>query len=123
MHERSLVKNLLHQVQQIAAAEGNGAVEEICVQAGTLSGIEPFLFQTAFEDMASPILGAPCRLILEVVPLTALCNDCDHQFEVIDFKFRCPVCQADSVHVVEGDEVKLMSITVNSEEPLDGVTS
>ncbi|MEZ6043991.1 MAG: hydrogenase maturation nickel metallochaperone HypA [Planctomycetaceae bacterium] len=120
MHERSLVKKLLQQVQQIAAAEQADVIEEIHVQIGPLAGIEPLLFETAFAELANLTLGAPCRLHLELVPLTACCADCGEQFEVINFEFRCPVCLADSVHTLQGDEVKLISITVNSEDSLDG---
>ncbi|WP_299465424.1 hydrogenase maturation nickel metallochaperone HypA [uncultured Gimesia sp.] len=123
MHERSLVQNLLRQVEQIVAAEGGGQVAEICVQAGDLSGVEPLLFQMAFADMAPAVFSSSCQLALEVVPVTAVCSQCDHRFEIVDFQFRCPVCQAGSVQVLQGDEVKLISVTINSKHSIEGVAS
>ena len=123
MHERSLVQNLLRQVAEIVAAEGGGHVAEIHVQAGDLSGVEPLLFQTAFDDMVPAVFSSDCQLTLEVVPVTAVCSQCDHQFEIVDFQFRCPACQVGSVRVIQGDEVKLISVTINSNNSIEGVAS
>jgi len=123
MHERSLVQNLLRQVAEIVAAEGGGQVTEIHVQAGDLSGVEPLLFQTAFDDMVSAVFSSDCQLALEVVPVTAVCSQCGHQFEIVDFQFRCPACQVGSVRVIQGDEVTLISVTINSNNSIEGVAS
>ncbi|MFH1303278.1 MAG: hydrogenase maturation nickel metallochaperone HypA [Planctomycetota bacterium] len=123
MHERSLVQNLLRQVEQIVVEQGGGQVAEIRVQAGDLSGVEPLLFQMAFDDMAPAVFSADCQLALEVVPVTAVCSQCDHRFEIVDFQFRCPACQAGSVRVIQGDEVKLISVTINSNHSVEGVAS
>tara|TARA_R110002111_G_scaffold2705_5_gene18030 strand:- start:16683 stop:17054 length:372 start_codon:yes stop_codon:yes gene_type:complete len=123
MHERSLVQNLLRQVEQIVVEQGGGQVAEIRVQAGDLSGVEPLLFQMAFNDMAPAVFSAECQLVLEVVPVTAVCCQCDHEFEIVDFLFRCPACQAGSVQVIQGDEVKLISVTINSNHSVEGVAS
>lgn len=121
MHERSLVKALLRQVTRIAAAEGGGDIAEIHVAAGTLSGVEPLLFESAFTELAAETIDTPCRLILDIVPVTAICQQCDHEFEVVDFVFHCPCCGGDSVRVVRGDEVQLVSVTLRSDHPQPGV--
>lgn len=123
MHERSLVQNLLRQVEKIVAAEGGGQVAEIHVQAGDLSGVEPLLFQTAFDDMVPAFFSLDCQLTLEVVPVTAVCSQCGHQFEIVDFQFHCPACQVGSVRVIQGDEVTLISVTINSDNSIEGVAS
>ncbi|WP_339730714.1 hydrogenase maturation nickel metallochaperone HypA [uncultured Gimesia sp.] len=123
MHERSLVHRLLQQVQQIVADDGGGQVTEIRVQLGDLSGVEPLLFQVAFEEMVSVMFSSACQLSLDVVPVTAVCDHCRQQFEIVDFQFRCPDCQTGAVQVVQGDQVKLISINVNSDNPVEGVAS
>ena len=123
MHERSLVQRLLQQVQQIVSEDGGGQVSEVRVQVGDLSGVEPLLFQAAFEEMVSDVFSSECLLDLEIVPVMAVCNDCGQQFEIVDFQFRCPVCQTGAVQVIQGDQVKLISIKVNSDNPIEGVAS
>ncbi|QDT43829.1 Hydrogenase/urease nickel incorporation protein HypA [Gimesia alba] len=123
MHERSLVQRLLHQVQQIVAEDGGGRVTEIRVQVGDLSGVEPLLFQAAFEEMVSDLFSSECQLALDIVPVMAVCDDCGQQFEIVDFQFQCPACPTGAVQVIQGDEVKLISINVSSDNPVEGVAS
>lgn len=123
MHERSLIRSLLRQVEQIVAVEGGGKVTEIRVKVGDLSGVEPLLFQTAFDDMVPSVFSSDCRLALEIVSVTAVCNECEHQFEIVDFQFRCPECQTKSVQVIQGDEVTLISVSINSNNSIEGVAS
>ncbi|WP_278469115.1 hydrogenase maturation nickel metallochaperone HypA [Gimesia maris] len=123
MHERSLVQNLLKQVGQIVADQGGGRVSEIYVQAGEMSGIEPLLFASAFEEMVADVFSSECRLKLELVPVTAVCTHCQHQFEVVDFQFHCPECQSGSVDVIQGDRLQLMSITMESSDSHEGVSA
>ena len=123
MHERSLVQSLLRQVKQIVAEQGGGDVAEIRVQAGDLCGVEPLLFETAFTDMVPAEFSSNCQLLLEIVPITAVCTECHHQFEIVDYQFHCPECETGSVRVIQGDDVKLISVTINSDNPREGIAS
>ena len=123
MHERSLVQTLLTQVQQIVADDGGGAVKEIQVQIGDLSGVEPLLFESAFTELATGFFSQDCRLVLDIVPVKAECRLCGQCFEVQDYEFLCPACGTGPVEVTQGDQVKLMSITVESENSVSGAKS
>ncbi|QDT89978.1 hydrogenase maturation nickel metallochaperone HypA/HybF [Gimesia algae] len=123
MHERSLVQNLLKQVRQIVAEQGGGCVSEICVQAGDLSGVEPLLFAAAFEEMVPAVFSEECQLKLDLVPVTAVCAHCQHEFEVLDFQFHCPECQSGSVDVIQGDDLQLISITLEPKDSHEGVSA
>ena len=123
MHERSLVQNLLKQVSQIVADQGGGRVSEICVQAGDLSGVEPLLFASAFEEMVPDVFSVECQLKLDLVPVTAVCTHCQHEFEVLELQFLCPECQSGSVDVIQGDRLQLMSITMESIDSNEGVSA
>ncbi|HAW27392.1 MAG TPA: hypothetical protein DCY03_04625 [Planctomycetaceae bacterium] len=123
MHERSLVQNLLKQVRQIVFDQGGGRVSEICVEAGEMSGVEPLLFASAFEEMVADVFSSECRLKRELVPVTAVCTHCQHQFEVAEFQFHCPECQSGSVEIIQGDRLQLMSITMESSDSPEGVSA
>lgn len=123
MHERSLVQTLLNQVQQIVDAEGGGVVKEIQVQVGDLSGVEPLLFESAFAELVTEWFSQECRLVLDIVPVKAECRLCGQCFEVQDYEFLCPACGTGPVEVIQGDQVKLMSITVDSEKSVSGAKS
>ncbi|WP_187781850.1 hydrogenase maturation nickel metallochaperone HypA/HybF [Gimesia chilikensis] len=123
MHERSLVQTLLNQVQQVVDADGGGVVKEIQVQVGDLSGVEPLLFESAFAELVTEWFSQECRLVLDIVPVKAECRLCGQCFEVQDYEFLCPACGTGPVEVIQGDQVKLMSITVDSEKSVSGAKS
>jgi hydrogenase nickel incorporation protein HypA/HybF len=118
MHEASLVKALLEQVDRLVSEHDAAAIEEVRVRIGPLSGVEPLLVTAAFERLAP----AGAILVVDEVPLTARCRDCDELFELTQFRFRCPQCESTDVDVIEGDVFMLESITIRRVEPLEAVT-
>jgi hydrogenase nickel incorporation protein HypA/HybF len=114
MHETSLVEALLEQVQRICADDGASSVEEVHVQLGPLSGVEPLLVTTAFEWLKQGTSAAAAQLVIENVPLEAVCSHCGLESEIHDFRFFCGHCGHDDVQVVRGDEFQLVSVTVDS---------
>ena len=115
MHEYSLVRSLLRQVQAILQHEGSVKATEITVAIGPLAGVEPVLFQQAFEQLAPSFGVSDAEMAIRQPVLTARCNDCKHDFEVIRFLFQCPLCQSREVRVISGEEIRLLDITVIEE--------
>lgn len=119
MHEASLVRSLLNQVAQLAQNQGGGKVSEIRVELGPLSGVEPLLVASAFDQLAPASELAGARLVLDEVPLVAQCPKCG-EFTVERYDFRCPICGATQVTVVRGDEFRIVSFNlVEFPEPID----
>lgn len=112
MHEVSLVQLLLQQAREVAVAQGGLAIEEIRVEIGPLSGVEPLLVSSAFDRLVAESSLHGARLVIDEVSLEAHCHDCGTNFELQDFRFECPGCKSRRVHVVRGDEFRLVSITV-----------
>ncbi|MGE3315188.1 MAG: hydrogenase maturation nickel metallochaperone HypA [Planctomycetaceae bacterium] len=115
MHEYSLVRSLLNQVAEVMASHRACAVERVRVEIGPLSGVEPELVSLAFEQLVGE---TPCRgavLTIERVPLSCCCRDCDAQFDLVGFDFRCPHCESRSVQVIRVDEFRLLDVTVCAE--------
>ena len=123
MHERSLVLALIRQVDRVLAENGGGRVAEVRVQVGPLSGAEPLLLQSAFEHCAPATCAAQAKLVIDEVPLTAVCEECDDTFDLVDYRFRCPHCESESVRVTQGDDFQLVSVTISSPEPVGGIAS
>ena len=123
MHERSLAQALIRQVDRIVAENGGGRAAEVRVQVGPLSGVEPLLLQTAFEHCARETSAESASLLIDEVPLTAVCDACDRTFEIADYRFRCRHCAAESVRVTQGDGLLLVSVAIRAVEPAEGVAS
>lgn len=112
MHESSLVRTLLNQVAALLAEHHGESVEEICVELGPLSGVEPLLIQSSFEQLAPEHEMSGARLIINEIPLEAKCRQCGVTFEIERFRFLCSSCGSSDVQVVRGDEFRLLDITI-----------
>lgn len=119
MHEGSLVQSLLDQVARLLAEHRGSAVEEIRVEIGPLSGVEPLLVRSAFDRLAPGTAADGARLTLEEVPLTARCKECRQEIEIRDFRFHCPLCGATHVEVIRGDAFRLLDVTITQDEPAE----
>lgn len=122
MHERSLIHALLRQVDSIRCQHDAVSVTEVRVEVGPLSGVEPLLLATAFEQLAPRNNAAGAKLFIDEVRLLAKCNSCNREFEVEDFVFLCPMCGG-GVRVVRGDELQLVSVSLQSREPTQEMAS
>jgi hydrogenase nickel incorporation protein HypA/HybF len=112
MHEMSLVRTLLNQVAALLSEHHGESVEEVHVELGPLSGVEPLLVQSAFEQLALDRAMAESKLFVHEIPLEAKCRQCDAVFEIEQFRFRCALCGSSDVQVTRGDEFRLLSITI-----------
>ncbi len=69
MHERSLVRSLLKQVQQLCTEHAASEVAEIEVEIGPLSGVEPLLVREAFDMLSKDSVGGAAQLMIREIPL------------------------------------------------------
>jgi hydrogenase nickel incorporation protein HypA/HybF len=117
MHERSLVKALLRQVEGVAASHPGNRVSSVRVRLGELSGVEPELFSYAFEELVahSPLDGAV--LNLELAALEGSCDECGNRFQIERLRFQCIQCGSSRVTLRGGEEMLLESVTLEEAEP------
>jgi len=118
MHEYSLVRALLRQVDALRREQKAERVVSICVSAGEFSGVEPELFRDAYELLIeeTPMQGA--ELQMTCVPLKSRCDCCGQDFAVARFRFECPTCNSRNVTIVSGEGLVLESVTVEQDETL-----
>jgi len=112
MHEASLVASLLRQVEDLAAQNGGGFVGEIRVAVGPLAGVEPLLFQEAFQRLRAGSAACSATLAVDLIPLSARCRDCSAEYQSHELTFVCPECDGHNVDVTSGDAVILESFTI-----------
>ena len=113
MHEFSLVRSLLEQVDGIVVSNHGRAAVEVHVEIGPLSGVEPLLVKSAFQQLAAGSRHHEATLVIDEVPLTARCQSCHTEFELPDFHFVCPACGSRDTTVIRGDEFRLLSVTID----------
>jgi hydrogenase nickel incorporation protein HypA/HybF len=116
MHERSLVRSLLRQVQALAAEHPADRVDAIRVRIGEFSGVEPELLESAYEEMAAPTSLCGAELVVQCVPLEVTCDQCGKSFAVEDYRFQCPDCGSLRLTICGGEELLLESISMEEAE-------
>lgn len=110
MHEASLVRTLIRQVEAIAARHDGARVVEVSVSIGEFSGVEPDLLGMAFEREVTDTSLCGGELKLVRVPLEGVCSQCQNEFAIKTFRFVCPHCESSRVTVLRGEEMILESI-------------
>jgi hydrogenase nickel incorporation protein HypA/HybF len=114
MHEMSLVRSLLAQIDELCATHGGSAVREVRLEIGPLSGVEPTLVATAFDRLRSEVTStATAELRIEEVRLEARCLACGGVFQPVNFHFRCATCGSGDTEITRGDGVLLQSVVLD----------
>ena len=121
MHERSIVRVLLEQIEDELRVRQLGGLTEVRLEVGEFAGIEPALLELAFTEMSADRWRHPVSLQLEVVPLTARCRHCATEFRVERFRFVCPACHHAGVDVIAGEELRLISLITDRFPSLESV--
>lgn len=76
MHEYSLVEALISRVEAEARRRQALAVHGLSVRIGELAGVDPELFQTAYDTFRAGTICADAPLTLRRVPATWACPRC-----------------------------------------------
>lgn len=110
MHELSLCRGLLQQVETLAGEHRAQAVSRITLRIGPLAGVEIPLLQSAFDIAREQTVAATATLEIESAPLRVHCDACEAEYAVDLSDLRCPVCHSAQTRLVSGDELLLVSI-------------
>jgi hydrogenase nickel incorporation protein HypA/HybF len=91
MHEYSLVEALISRVEEEARRRQALAVHGLSVRVGELAGVDPELFQTAYDTFRAGTICERATLSLTKIPASWTCPRCRtpiHRGEVL----RCAAC-------------------------------
>lgn len=115
MHEIGIVKNVIKTVQNYAAENGVSKVSEIVMSVGELSLVVPGYLEKLYPVVVKDTEFEDTKLIVEVVPGLAECEDCDAIFNVVECEGICPDCGSQNKTVLSGQECTIKEIHVPEE--------
>ena len=115
MHEIGIVKNVIKTVQNYAAENGVSKVSEIVMSVGELSLVVPDYLEKLYPVVVKDTEFEDTKLIVEVVPGLAECEDCDAIFNVVECEGICPDCGRHNKTVLSGQECTIKEIHVPEE--------
>lgn len=105
MHETSIVRALLEQVDTQARSHRASAVRKVTVRLGELCGVEAQLLATAFETFRERTVADGAELTIETVPALWTCPQCGREFRRGEL-LQCAGCGV-PVRMIAGDEIVL----------------
>lgn len=113
MHELSLAMSILDVAAQEVEKNNAGRVQEIQLEVGALSGVdaEALKFALSFATKNTVLEGASVMII----PAEGLgsCFRCNRSFTMTEVWTPCPVCNMPAGKILQGEELKFLSLTVD----------
>ena len=118
MHEWSIVRSLLDEVERCAGARGAHRVHRLQLRVGELSGVEPELLETAYATFRGGTICAGARLEIERVAARWVCPRCRIALEP-GARLGCGRCGG-GARLESGDEIVLARIEMELAEAAPG---
>jgi hydrogenase nickel incorporation protein HypA/HybF len=116
MHELSVCRSLLAQVERVAASHGASAVTRVRVRIGALSGIDATLLAQAFPVARAQTVAANAELDVREVGVTVRCLECGQEREAAPNRLTCPRDEDHPIRVTGGTEMLLESVELHAPE-------
>lgn len=115
MHEYSIVQALLEQCEHYATANKASAITKVVVKIGQFSGVEPHLLEVAFNTFKEKTVCDGSEFVMNIQPLVIECRLCGAHTTLERPHYCCLECESTDVHVLEGEEMYLMSLEMEEE--------
>ena len=110
MHEFSIVNALLEMCEKNAQANDATKITRVEVKIGKLSGVEPYLLETAFNTFKEKTVCDGAEFVMNVQDVVIQCHTCNTQSTLKKNEFECPTCKGNDVTVIDGEEMMLMRL-------------
>lgn len=113
MHEIGIVRSMCKTVTDYAEENGVTEISEIVCQCGELSLVIPQYVEDLYPVVAEDFpLVKNAKLIVEIIPGLAECDECDEIFNVVENKGYCPNCGCFDKQVLSGKDFNIKEIHV-----------
>jgi len=110
MHEYSIVTSLLELCEENAKKEGSQKITKVEVKIGVLSGVEPYLLQSAFDTFKEKTICDGAEFVMHMQDVVIRCHDCDKEFTLKKNEFNCPDCKGFNIETIDGEGMYLMRL-------------
>ena len=115
MHEIGIVRQIIGTVTEFAKQNDVSEISEVVVDCGELSLVIPKYLQDIYPVVAEGTLLEHAKLIVNVIPGMAECDQCDEIFNVAEHKGYCPSCGSFEKTVLSGRDFGIREIHVPEE--------
>lgn len=114
MHEVSIILNVLEIAEDHCRKDGFSKIDRIQLRIGRASGVLPDALQFAFEVSKRDTAAEGAALIIEEVPVGAVCARCGRNFTVEEkYVFSCTLCGSPDFTITQGRELDIIELEVS----------
>ena len=111
MHELSIALSILDVVEEEVKRRGNVRVQAIHLKLGLLSGVVKEALMSAFELASEQTDFDRCSLIIEDVPISVHCPQCNAERPVHSMQsLYCAGCGTPAAEVLHGRELQVCAL-------------
>ena len=116
MHEIGVVRQVIRTVEDFAKENGITKVAEIVLDIGELSLVVPKYVEDIFAITVEGSILEGAKLIMNVIPGMAECDECDEIFNVIEHEGYCPNCGSFEKQILTGQDFTIKEIHIPEDE-------
>jgi hydrogenase nickel incorporation protein HypA/HybF len=113
MHELGIATSILECVQQEAERHPGARISKVGVKIGELAGVDVDALTFGFECMVKDTEWEGLVLAVELVPRVQRCMKCQHEFRMVDYDPRCPLCGEFATNCISGEELDIAYMEVD----------
>jgi len=114
VHELSLIASVFEVLETEARKHRAARVLSVVLRVGVFSGAVPDLLESAFDAYKKGTIADGARLEIVVVPVKVRCPDCGGEAVREDADFSCAACGSRRVEIVEGRELVVEKIELET---------
>lgn len=122
MHETAIVAGLMGIIEKTAAQHGARRVKSVRLKVGRLQAVEPQQLCSCFEMFAEGTIADGAQLIIDAVEVRGRCRSCGTEFDIPRYRFECPGCEGSDIEVIQGKELYVESLEVDTAPSADETT-
>ncbi len=112
MHEIGIMEQTLEIAIQNAKAQNANKIKKMSIDIGKMSGVVPEALKFAFDVVSKNTIAENADLIINDIPVVCYCDSCQQNFSPQEWFFECPNCLQFSNNIIQGKEMKLVSIEI-----------
>lgn len=116
MHEMGIVAGIMASAFDAAAEENACRIDEVRISVGDLTDVVEDALQFAFEVARQDTIAAGATLVVRHVAPKSICHQCGTEFSHDKWDLTCPSCGGFFCEVIEGRELRIDSIEIETGE-------
>jgi hydrogenase nickel incorporation protein HypA/HybF len=110
LHELGIVCQVADTVIAFAEKHGVSKIDTVVLQIGELSPVVPRYVEACYPAAVDGTALQDTKLKIEIIPGTATCRQCGHEFPVRGNGRVCPTCRSPNVDITGGRDFIIKEI-------------